>query len=36
MQVNVFITGTAGELQRELLVLPLSPEAAIPQQYRSG
>lgn len=36
MQVNVFVTRSEGELQRELLVLPLSPEAAIPEQYRSG
>lgn len=36
MQVNVFVTRRAGELQRELLVLPLSPEAAIPSEYRSG
>ena len=36
MQVNVFITRKAGELQRELLVLPMSPQAAIPPEYRSG
>ena len=36
MRVNVFITRTEGKLQNELLVLPLSPQAAIPQQYRSG
>jgi len=36
MQVNVFVTRTAGQLQRELLVLPMSPEAAIPPKYRTG
>lgn len=36
MQVNVFVTRTAGQLQRELLVLPMSPEAAIPPKFRSG
>jgi len=36
MQVNVFVTRQEGQLQRELLVLPLSPEAAIPPQYQEG
>jgi len=36
MNVNVFVTRIDGALQNELLVLPLSPEAAIPAQYRSG
>lgn len=36
MQVNVFVTRIEGKLQHELLVLPLSPQAAIPVQYRSG
>lgn len=36
MQVNVFVTRREGELQREMLVLPLSPQTAIPPEYRSG
>jgi hypothetical protein len=36
MQVNVFITRSKGQLQRELLVLPMSPQSAIPPEYRSG
>lgn len=36
MQVNVFVTRKAGELQHQLLVLPMSPSAAIPPEYRSG
>lgn len=36
MQVNVFVTTPSGKLQRELLVLPMSPQAAIPPEYRSG
>jgi hypothetical protein len=36
MQVNVFVTRTDGQMQNQLLVLPLSPHAAIPQQYRQG
>jgi hypothetical protein len=33
MQVNVFVTRKEGQPQRELLVLPNSPEAAIPPEY---
>lgn len=36
MQVNVFITRSEGQRQRELLVLPMSPQSAIPLEYRSG
>jgi hypothetical protein len=36
MQVNVFITRQDGQLQNRLLVLPISPTAAIPKEYRSG
>lgn len=36
MNVNVFVTRVDGAVQTELLVLPLSPEAAIPPQYRTG
>ena len=36
MQVNVFITREDGQLQNKLLVLPISPQAAIPPQYRVG
>jgi hypothetical protein len=36
MQVNVFITRIAGQLQRQLLVLPMSPEVTIPPEYRTG
>ena len=36
MNVNVFVTRVDGALQTELLVLPLSPQAAIPPQYRVG
>lgn len=35
MQVNVFITRSNGQLQRELLVLPVSPQSAIPPKYRN-
>lgn len=36
MQVNVFITRQDGQLQNKLLVLPISPQSAIPPQYRVG
>lgn len=36
MNVNVFVTRVDGALQNELLILPLSPQAAIPPQYRVG
>lgn len=36
MNVNVFVTRVAGAVQNELLVLPLSSQAAIPPQYRDG
>jgi len=36
MQVNVFVTRVGDQLQTELLVLPMSPQAAIPPQYRTG
>jgi hypothetical protein len=36
MQVNVFITRVEGQLQNKLLVLPMSPQSAIPPQYRVG
>lgn len=36
MQVNVFVTRIDGQLQHELLVLPLSPQSSIPTQYRDG
>lgn len=36
MQVNVFVTRIAGQLQRRLLVLPLAPQAAIPKVLRDG
>ena len=36
MQVNVFITRKQGQLQRELLVLPVSPQTSVPPKYRSG
>ena len=36
LQVNVFVTRTEGKMQHELLVLPLSPQSAIPPQYRDG
>lgn len=36
MQVNVFVTRQEDQLQLELLVLPLSPQAAIPAQYQEG
>jgi hypothetical protein len=34
MRVNVFITRQDGQLQNGLLVLPVSSDASIPQQYR--
>lgn len=34
MNVNVLVTRVDGEMQTELLVLPLSPTAAIPPKYR--
>jgi hypothetical protein len=36
MQVNVFVTRVEGQLQNNLLVLPISPQAAIPDQFRRG
>lgn len=33
MQVNVFIARETGDLTSKLLVLPVSPQAAIPQQF---
>ena len=36
MQVNVFITRQEGRLQNKLLVLPMSPQSAIPPQYQVG
>ena len=36
MQVNVFISRSSGHLQDELLVLPMTPKAPIPKQYRVG
>lgn len=36
MQVNVFITRQDGQLQNKLLVLPITPAAAIPKEYRVG
>lgn len=36
MQVNVFVTWKNGQLQRELLVLPLAPQTAIPVEYRDS
>jgi len=36
MNVNVFVTRVDGTLQNDLLVLPMSPQAAIPEQYRTG
>lgn len=36
MNVNVFVARVDGALRNELLVLPLTPEAAIPAQYRVG
>ena len=35
MQVNVFVTRVDGQLQHELLVLPQSPQAAIPAKYQN-
>jgi hypothetical protein len=34
MQVNVFVARAKDQLHNKLLVLPLSPQAAIPAQYR--
>jgi hypothetical protein len=34
MQVNVFITREDGQLQNKLLVLPISPQSAIPKEHR--
>lgn len=34
MNVNVFVLGVDGAVRNELLVLPLSPQAAIPPEYR--
>jgi hypothetical protein len=34
MRVNVFITRQDGQLQNELLVLPVTSDGSIPQQYR--
>lgn len=36
MRVNVFVTRVAGQLRNELLVLPSSPQTAIPAKYRTG
>lgn len=36
MQVNVFVNRTDGKLQNELLVIPLTPQAPVPPQYRNG
>lgn len=36
MRVNVFIVRENGQLTNELLVLPLSPEAAIPKERRDN
>lgn len=36
MQVNVFITHQEGDARTKLLVLPASPQAVIPPQYRLG
>lgn len=36
MNVNVFVTRVDGQLQNQLLVLPIKPEAMIPPQYRTG
>lgn len=36
MHVNVFVTRADGKLKEQLLVLPLTPRAAIPAQYRNG
>lgn len=36
MQVNVFITRANGQLQNQMLVLPLLPQSAIPPKYRTG
>jgi len=36
MQVNVFIAHKQGALKNQLLVLPLTPEAAISAEYRTG
>lgn len=36
MHVNVFVTRTDGKLRNELLVLPLTSQAAIPAQYHNG
>jgi hypothetical protein len=36
MQVNVFITRENRQLQNTLLVLPISPTAAIPPEFRLG
>jgi len=34
MQVNVFVARVGEQLQTDLLVLPVSPQADIPPQYR--
>ena len=36
MQVNVFVGRAEGQLLNKLLLLPISPTAAIPKEYRSG
>ncbi|HEY0034895.1 MAG TPA: hypothetical protein VGB81_16655 [Devosia sp.] len=36
MQVNVFITHQDGDARTKLLVLPSSPNASIPPQFRLG
>jgi hypothetical protein len=36
MNVNVFVTRVDGQLQRDLLAVPLAPTAVIPPQYRTG
>lgn len=36
MQVNVFVTRVNGALRNSLLVLPVSPAAAIPPEMREG
>ncbi|MGB3337811.1 MAG: hypothetical protein WBA73_11580 [Devosia sp.] len=34
MQVNVFVARVDGKLSNDLLVLPLAPHSAIPDQYQ--
>jgi hypothetical protein len=36
MQVNVFVAQESGQLEEALLILPMVPEAQIPEDYSLG